>query len=132
MKSKEEITQVIFDNLPEINPWKDLSIDKLYTKWWITGRSSQGLRLSDEGKNAFDLAEIEYYEYPLFDNKNQTGNIKMASFTINLGKKVKCPFYIGLKTNQAKSAYIRLYDSKVAMMVSLYGSFYDFFNSTKA
>lgn len=98
-------------------------------RWWTTGRSSEGLRLSEEGKMAFDLAQIEHFDYSLFHEKIKKGDIAMGAFTVNLGKKIKCPFYIGLKTNQAKSAYIRIYDSKVAMMITLYGSFYEYFNS---
>jgi len=122
MNSKVEITKAIYENLPAINPFKDSNTEQLIFRWWTTGRSSEGLRLSEEGKLAFTLAEIEYFDFPLFDQKIKKGDIVMSTFTINLGRKIKCPFYIGLKTNQAKSAYIRIYDSKVAMMIELYGS----------
>jgi hypothetical protein len=132
MSNKKLITQVIYDNLPYDNPFKDLTTEKLLFRWWVTGRSSSGLRLSEEGKQAFELAEVEFYEYPLFVKKEKISKIKLTEFTINLGKKIKCPFYIGLKNTNSNSAYIRIYDSKIAMMISLYGNFIDYIESVKA
>lgn len=126
---KQLITDIILKNLPSIHPWNDLPFEKILFKWWATGRSNSSLRLTEDGKIAFELAEIEFYEYPLITNTNQIEEIKFTKYTIQLGKKIKCPFYIGHKNRMLKSAYIRLYDSKIAMMVSLYGSFHEYFNS---
>lgn len=126
---KEKITKIVFENLPSINPWQDKSIEYCMFQWWATGRSSQSLRLTEEGKSAFELSEIAYYEYPLIQNEDDLENIKFTGFTIQLGKKIKCPFYIGYKNRLKKSVYIRLYDSKIAMMISLYGSFKEYFDT---
>jgi hypothetical protein len=48
---------------------------------------------------------------------------------MELNHKLTCPYYLG--KNIAGGAHIRLYDSKVAMMISLYGDVYDYVKSTK-
>ena len=49
-------------------------------------------------------------------------------------KKIKCPYYFGVNKNdmKEKEAYIRLYDSKIAMMVQLYGDIHSYLESVKA
>lgn len=123
---KKLLTKAIYDNLPNNNPFNDLPLEKLIFRWWTTGRNSSGLRLSDEGKMAFDLAEIEYYEF-LYEMDSTTFPYKV----LEIGKKLNCPFYVGFKNRLYKSAYIRVYDSKVAMLINLYGSFAEYLESTK-
>lgn len=132
---KEKITNIILDQLPNSSTFKTIPAEKTLMRWWVTGRTSNNLRLTDEGKQAFDLAEIEFYDFPLFTDQ-QLKDIKAkqktifegSKFTVKL-KKVDCPFYIGMRTNQTKSAYIRVYDSKTAMLIGLYGSFTDYLES---
>jgi hypothetical protein len=126
MNKKEKITEIVFKNLPYDNPFKELSINQLVFLWWTTGRSSLGLRLSEEGKLAFDLAEIEFFDYPVKLTKDQQKNFNNKKFTLSLGKKIHCPFYIGLNSDKKKSVYIRIYDSKVAMMIALYGDIFSY------
>lgn len=134
---KQQITEIILDQLPNSSAYKTIPADKTIMRWWVTGRSSNSLRLTDEGKQAFDLAEIEFFEYPLF-TEQQLKDIKQSKKTIFEGskftmtlKKIDCPFYVGMKTNQTKSAYIRVYDSKVAIMIGLYGSFTEYLESKR-
>lgn len=130
MSSKKELlTSKIHELLPPSNPFTDIKKEKLLFTWWVTGRAGENLRLTEEGKIAFDLAEIEFFDFPLFVKK--INELKANQFTLEIGKKVRCPYYIGLKTPQAKSAYIRVYDSKVAMMVQLYGNFQEFMELSK-
>lgn len=129
--NKESITRIVLENLPINHPWSDLPFEKIIFKWWATGRSNNSLRLTDDGRVAFELAEIAHYEYPLVNNDDQLEKIKFTGFTIELGKKVRCPFYVGNKSRLHKSAYIRLYDSKTAMLINLYGSFHDYLESKK-
>lgn len=126
---KEFLTKTIYEHLPINNPFSGLDIEKLIFRWWTTGRGSDSLRLTEDGKIAFDLAEIEYFDFALLVKK--TNQLKANKFTVSIGKKVKCPYYIGLKNNQAKSAYIRIYDSKVAMMIQLYGNFQEFLDLSR-
>jgi hypothetical protein len=121
------ITDIIYNNLPAVHPWLEVPRDKLLFQWWATGRGSTNLRLTEEGKTAFDMAEITFYDYDLkFDNKD-----KVMKFMIGLGNKIACPFYLGIKNRSYKSAYIRIYDSKIAMLISLYGSVDNYLESIK-
>jgi hypothetical protein len=129
MSNKEVITKAILENLPNRHPWQQLSFDQILLTWWSSLRESQSLRLTENGVMAFELADIEYYEYPL--DKETASTYKKSLYTVNLGKKIKCPFYLGYKNTRPKTAYIRLYDSKIAMMVSLYGNFKDYFEALK-
>ena len=131
---KEKLTEIILDQLPNSSTFKTLPAEKTLMRWWVTGRSSENLRLTEEGKQAFDLAEIEHYDYPLFTEqelKDMDKTFKEGSrFTVKL-KKIDCPFFIGKKTQFYKSLYIRVYDSKVAMMIGLYGSFTEYLESKR-
>lgn len=124
--NKQIYTKKVLHILPYDNPYKDMSIDKLLFLWWITGRNSENLRLSEDGNMAFASANIEFYDYPLITNKNDIDKIKSAKFTIRIGKKINCPWYLGFKKENKKTAYIRLYDSKTAMLVTLYGSILEY------
>jgi len=138
MSSRKEIlTRIILEQLPSHSIFKDIPEEKTLMRWWITGRSSSNLRLTEEGKQAFDLAEIEYFDFPFYteqeykDLKNSKSHLWSGSkLTIKL-KKIDCPFYIGLKTAHKKSAYIRVYDSKTATIISLYGSVLEFLESKR-
>jgi hypothetical protein len=47
-------------------------------------------------------------------------------------KKIKCPYFMGVNKDGKKSKpYIRFYDSKIAMMVSLYGNVNEYLDSIK-
>ncbi len=133
MKTKRDLTQALIDILEIDQSQPKNAINDLLFKWWATGRSGSGLRLTEDGMEAFSLAEIEYYDFPVFSNEKYKGIKKedLKKFTLNLGKKLKCPWYIGLKNQQPKSAYIRIYDSKIAMMITLYGSFLEYIESAK-
>ena len=129
MSNKLKITEVIRESLPKHSIFKNLDIQYLLFRWWQTGRQGNNLRLTEEGKSAFMEADIAFYDFPLDIKKMSKKEITGKEYTLLLGKKIKCPFYIGLKTNHAKSAYIRIYESKVAMMITLYGSFDEFFDN---
>ena len=126
MIDKNTITKIILENLPANNPWQDLPFEKVLFQWWVTARNKSNLRLSDVGKQAFDMAQIQFYQYNI--------NVEKSNFTklmIEYGKKIKCPFYVGLKSHLYKSAYICVYDSKIAMLINLYGSFQEYIDSIK-
>lgn len=131
--SKEKITEIVLKNLPK---QLNYNIDDRYTpedfisKWWYTGRSA-GLRLTEEGDRVFRLAEIEYFEYPVGQlDYNYYG------FVLDLNKKMTCPYYLGLNIHNKKQltkgeAIIRLYDSRVAVMLNLYGSLKEYLDSVR-
>lgn len=133
MKTKQVITEAIIEILEIDISQPKSSVNDLMFKWWATGRTGTGLRLTEDGMEAFTSADIEHFDFPVFADKKFKGLKKedLKKFTLNLGKKLKCPWYIGLKNQQAQSAYIRIYDSKIAMMITLYGSFLEYLESAK-
>jgi hypothetical protein len=105
-----------------------ITFDEAMQKWWMTMRQTSGLRLTEMGDLAFRFAQIEYYNYD-FNIKLDNG---WHAFILDLNKKIKCPYYIGVnKLKDSKQPYIRLYDSKIAVMVSLYGNINDYLKSIK-
>jgi hypothetical protein len=117
---KYQLTEAIHDLLPSDKKYK-IPIEKVVFKWFVTGRMGDGLRLTPEGMQAFDSTDIEYFDYPFFKEKLNARDYEgfnIHEFTLKLGKLIKCPFYLGVTD---KAAYIKVYDSKIAMMISLYG-----------
>jgi hypothetical protein len=125
-KSKLAITKAIYDNLPDDNPYKEVPIEKLVFRWWWTRRSTEGLRLNEEGMTVFSLLDLEYFDFdfPLSAEAH-------PYIGVTLGKKISCPYFIGFKNRLYKSAYIRIYDSKIAMLITLYGGVKDYLESIK-
>jgi hypothetical protein len=127
-KSKKQIiTEAILLEIKKSNSqYYDLDYDNVMFKWWFTGRQ-EGLRLTDEGLSAFELADIEYYDCE-FKQDGQS----FHNFVLNLNKKIHCPYYIGVNKNEKeKRFFIRLFDSKIAMMLTLYGNIQEYLNSVK-
>jgi hypothetical protein len=124
---KHKITEAVLAEIPKSHRiYHELPIEDVIFKWWQTGRQ-EGLRLTDEGLLAFQLAEIEFYDYE-FKQDGQSYH----SFILDLNKKIKCPYYIGVnKKDKNKTFYIRLYDSKIAMMLGLYGNLREYLQSIK-
>ena len=134
-KSKTEIIQLILDEAkddPDF-PWNDKPADKIISDWFITGRTGSGLRLTDAGMTAFEKANIAHYDFEFTPPKNANNQISWAKYTLSLDKKVKCPYYVGIKLldKGKKQPYIRVYDHKIAMMMTLYGDFDSYIESIK-
>lgn len=126
MNDKRKITELVY-NVCKDKLDKNTDLNKLYFEWWVTRRSGNGLRLSENGMQAFSLAEIAYYEFDINVDTKQ----KLADLILQSNKKIRCPFYIGFKNRSVKSAYIRIYDSKIATLVSLYGNIEEYLGSIK-
>lgn len=126
---KEAITKIVYDSLPDKSAYQNLDLEKISFKWFVTGRTGTGLRLTDEGFKSFSDAGLVYYDFPvkhalqsLFANPNQ--------FQLSMNKHIKCPYYLGINKTGAKPiVYVRLYDSKIAMMVTLYGNIEEYLNA---
>jgi hypothetical protein len=134
-KTKIEIIKLIINESkddPDF-PWKDKSADKLVFDWFITGRAGQGLRVTDAGKMAFECANIAHYDFDFDPPRIAAWGSDWGKFTLMLDKKVKCPYYVGVRLDEKgkKQPYIRLYDHKIAMMMTLYGDFESYINSVK-
>lgn len=113
------------------NPYRDIKPDNLVFKWFYTGRQDRGLRLREEGKQVFEYAEIAHYDFPVeTEDMNPFDTWAFAAWTIKITKKMTCPFYIGMsKERRKKDVYIRIYDHKIAMMITLYGTFGEYIES---
>jgi hypothetical protein len=122
---KRIITEAVLIEIPQNDEAHQHNIDDIIFKWWFTGRQVGGLRLTSEGMLAFGIAGIECYDY----NFVQEG-ASYHNFLLNLNKKMKCPYYLGVD-NLTKKLFIRVYDSKIAMMLGLYGSLDDYLASIK-
>jgi hypothetical protein len=122
---KELITETVLNQLKDKN-WTQ---EEAMKKWWMTVRSDRGLRLTDIGDMSFRYADLEFYEYKLTMDKEQS----MYFNILELSKKIKCPYYLGVNKIEGKKSepYIRLYDSRIAIMISLYGNILDYLKSLK-
>ena len=134
-RSKLEITKAVLNEIPHnLTDDHALPIDKVIFKWWQGGRSGYGLRLSDEGFEAFTKAKIAYYEFPLLSDKTNLAQLlaNLNSFILTLNKKIKCPFYLDARVRNDKKTIptIRIYDDKIAMMVTLYGTLQEYLDSS--
>lgn len=131
LSTKLKISDLILKQIPK-NINYDLgsrvNTSDLLVKWWFTGRGG-GLRLTERGDQAFKLAEIEFYEYEIPISRM---TVSYHSFVLQLSKKITCPYYLDVNSNKARTQFIiRLYDSKIAMMVGLYGSLVEYLDSIK-
>lgn len=124
---KEQITSVVVEQLPE--NLRMFALGECIRRWWQTGSTGTSLRLTEMGDTMFRIAEIEFYQYGL--TKKIEGSYH--SYILDLSRKIKCPYYLGVnkQDGEKNEPYIRLYDSKVAMMVSLYGDINSYMQSVK-
>lgn len=122
---KNTITEAVLAELPGLST--EDGIDEYIKLWWFT-RSGEGLRLTPAGDQALRTAEIEYFDVPL-----AIKHVSWYAFLSDCNKKLKCPYYIGLNKieGQKNQSYIRLYDSKIAMMLTLYGDIVSYLDSIK-
>lgn len=120
---KHQITEAVLKQLPYNNE----PLEKIIRTWWFT-MSSEGLRLTPLGDMKFREAQIEFYICPL--SVKQT---TWHSFVTECSKKLKCPYFLGVnkKENEKAEPFIRLYDSKIAMMMTLYGDIQSYLESIK-
>ena len=120
---KETITKAVLAQLPST----EYSLRQVIQNWWLT-KSGDGLRLSPTGDMAFRHAEIEFFDLPITITQNN-----WHKFIVDCGKKIKCPYYIGVNNDDGKkkNMFIRLYDSKIAVVMTLYGDIHSYLDSIK-
>lgn len=121
------ITEAVLAELPN-SQQVDSTADGLMMRIWMSGRQD-GLRLTEYGDFIFRMAEIEYYQ-SVFKLREGTSE---HAYVMEINKKIKCPFYLGVNKieGKKKQPYIRLYDSKIAMMIELYGDIVSYLDSVK-
>lgn len=124
---KYKLTKIVYD-LCKDQLDKNLTLDKCLFSWWLTGRAGDSLCLTKSGAIAFDLAEIQSYTFPIHRVDDKGKIVTMVSIPL-IHKKMTCPFsFYGVKDFYGNSSnpFIKVYDSRVAMMIQLYGSFADY------
>jgi hypothetical protein len=133
-KTKIEIVNVILadaKNDPDFL-WKDKEPEKLVFDWFVTGRAGNGLRLTDAGKTVFENIKIAHYDFNFNPPDTARSAASWGKFALMLDKKVRCPYYIGVKiVENKKQPYIRLYDNQIAMMMTLYGDLESYIESIR-
>lgn len=101
-------------------------------KWFMTG-NQKGLRLTSTGDKAFVSAGIEFFDMDFME-------LRAGSWyktLMELNDKITCPYYLGVGVQKEKVGkgkhhpFIRLYDSKIAMMVGLYGNMKEYLESIR-
>jgi hypothetical protein len=118
---KYKLTKIVYE-LCKDQLDKNLTLDKCLFSWWLTGRAADSLCLTKSGAIAFDLAEIQSYTFPIHRVDDKGKIVTMVSIPL-IHKKMTCPFsFYGNPSN----AFIKVYDSKIAVMIQLYGSFADY------
>jgi hypothetical protein len=115
--NREKITRAV---LKIINPeYTESDFETALYRWWKNPRSTGGLRLTEDGHKYFSLAEIECHEFDAGEAFYE-GYMK---FELMLDRRMICPYYL---IYQNKRKYIRVYDSRVTMMIMLYDDFNDY------
>ena len=75
MSKKEKITEIVLSYLRHIEEYACVTVDNVFLRWWMTGRISKGMRLTDEGKNCSEssLSHTRLYfwlQVPFLSNVN--------------------------------------------------------------
>jgi len=131
-RSKEiklKIVEVVLEELPKQLAFStELTAEEVVLKWFMTG-NQEGFRLTNAGNQAFVTANVEFFDVDF----NTTPGQGWYGTLMEMSKKITCPYYLGVqKERKGKhDPYIRLYDSKVAMMVGLYGNMKEYLESIR-
>ena len=126
---KEIITKIVYDSLPDKSIYENYTIEKISFKWFVTGRTGSGLQLTYEGYKCFTEANLTYYDFPV-GHKLKDMFANPTVLAMNLNKHIKCPYYMSVERQDNKPVvFIRLYDNKIAMMVTLYGTIEEYLQS---
>jgi hypothetical protein len=123
---KRRITKAVLEQIPG-----DIELTMAMKSWWLDIRNEGGLRLSDVGNKAFAIADIENFEFP-FRLKKSTDTESVYSYQnlmLDLSQKIPCPYYIG--RHKPSEPFIRIYDSKIAVMINLYGDIYEYLRNSQ-
>jgi hypothetical protein len=105
----------VLDLIKPDNTEQDI-VDAMIT-WWQNIRRTGGLRLTEIGDGAFRLADLEYHE---FDAGSYNNSLSSIGLMAKLDKKMPAPFFIVF---QQRRKYVRVYDSRIALVMALYDDF---------
>lgn len=113
---KNKITKKIIEL---INPeYTNNEFEFAKKTWWNNIRSTGGLGLTFEGKEAFDLAEIDFWDFQV-----KTSEIIKSTTKLKLDHYFPSPYYLFLRNISIKATpIIRVYDSRIASLIMIHGS----------
>lgn len=102
----------------------DQNLDNLaeaMNTWWVNIRSNGGLELTKTGDYEFLKAKLYYECFEFCKNYNYN-----SVFYLKLNKFFPCPYFLFTVT---KKRYIRVYDSRITMLIHLHGNIHEYINS---
>jgi hypothetical protein len=111
--------------LREINPeYDDWALDHAIKSWWQNPRKIGGLMLTPSGDKAFDAAGIEAHTFPITE-------VFSKYYYIMMDRHMLCPHFVDFSMMNTKNGLptIRIYDSRIALMVDLYDNFPNYFRT---
>ena len=117
-----KITQKILEIIhPEYGP---ADLKRASVSWWVNIRTGGGLGLTDVGFKAFQLADLESYTYEV-DIQKQT----IYVIGMRVDRVLSSPYYLRYIK---RDRYITVYDTRIAMMIKLYGTFSSYIESLES
>jgi hypothetical protein len=124
--NKLDITKAVLEVLPDT----EISLDQALFKWWWSGRSGSGLRLTTDGYAAFTAADLANQEFSIFDKNTSITQIEVDKVLLTINKKIRCPFYLDIVGKKITAiGVIKIYDERISMMITLYGSLKEYMDS---
>lgn len=123
-RDKRGITEAVLEVInPGYDPWQ---LEKAVITWWANIRSTGGLRLTHAGMLAFSAADLECWSIPVLYHHTADHIIKFDHY-------MDCPFYIAsskldMSTQKFEGPKIKVYDSRVAMLIQLHGCVHSYLN----
>lgn len=120
------LTQALLENTPTLA----LTVEQAMTQWWMNTRQQGGYRLTPQGDEAFQTAEIECYEFVFRSGKDLVHRVNWLALLLDVDQVMDSPYYF--YRVKGEPPRVRIYDSKTAMMVELYGGFEDYISSVKS
>jgi hypothetical protein len=97
-------------------------LDLALFKWWSNIRNNGGLKLTDDGHRAFNDAGLEHFDYPFVGSHS-------SSLLLKFDRYMPCPYHLSIHLGVTKKSYVRVYDSRIAMLIGLHGTVIDYVDS---
>jgi len=120
VRDKFKICQTIVPLLQEKNV--DITVEQAMKSWWRNPRRSGGLSLTDSGVHSFHLAGLAHYDIE-YRPKLFAGGFTLLT---TLNKKLQCPYVL---QRERGVIYVRVYDSRIVVLVNLLGGLEEYLNS---
>jgi len=120
VRDRRLIVKRVLDIIKPDNTEED--IVAAMVSWWQNIRRTGGLRLTARGDELFRLADLEYHEFdagPLSHLSMATSQNALV-FAATLDKRMPAPFFLTFKDRRK---YVRVYDSRIALVMALYDDF---------